>query len=369
MRRWLRRGLLLALVVLSVLLWGALRSFSTAAGVTAFTRLSDHDYVADIEALRQQDRLDEALALSRFVCDQPTYPQQSQACDMAQQLDAQMHSLWYRMRSIGHGALTGAATNGWALAGATTADFFVVGDVRDLLIQGWRLSQGQEVDKLLLSLSAVGVLTATMPEIDWIPSFGKIAARLGALSDKFADELLRLSRRAVESRALTPLRELFGALRRTVSHLGPARTLGILPVVDDAEELATISHLASRQPWHTYGLLKTGGRSALAALATTGPEATADLLQAARKGSAGLQLFRRFGRRLFASHLLVGAGKALHRGRLPQAMSLWLAAQAAHMRVLTTAALATAWCLTIAGLWRLRGRKRRSGSSESNVRV
>jgi hypothetical protein len=366
MRRWLRSGLLLVLVVISVLLWGALRSFSAATGVTVFSRLTDHDYLADIEVLRQQDRLDEALALSRFVCEQPTYPQQSQGCDMAQQLDAQMHSLWYRMRSIGRGALTGTATNGWALAGATTADFFVVGDVRDLVIQGWRLSRGQKVDKLLLSLSAVGVLTATMPEIDWIPSFGKVAARLGALSDRFADELLRLSRRAVEARALTPLRELFGALRRMVSHLGPARTLGILPVVEDAEELATISHLASRQPWHTYGLLKTGGREALAVLGTAGPEATGDLLRAASKGSAGIQLFRRFGRRLFTSHLLVGAGKALHRGRVPQAMSLWLAAQAAPMRVLATTALAAAWLLTVAGLWCLRGGKRRSGSSQDS---
>lgn len=359
MWRWRRGILLLGLLVLSGLLWGALRSFSLATGVTTLARLPDHDYLADIEALRRQDRLNEALELSRFVCDQPTYPQQPQACERAQQLDTQLHSFWYRMRSVGRGALTGTATNSWALAGATTADFLVVGDVRDLVIHGWQLSRGHEADELVLALSAVGVLTVAMPGLDWIPAFGKMAARLGALSTRFTAQLIRLSRHAVATRTVTPLRRPFDDLRRLVLRLGPARTLGILPTVDSTAELATVARRAARHPRQTYGLLKTGGRSALAALGAAHPEASVDLLRAARKGPAGIQLFQRFGRRLFTPHLLVGAGKALHRGRLPQAVSLWLAAQTAQMRSMATVVLAAAWLLTLRALWRFRGSRRR----------
>lgn len=358
MWRWRSTTLLILLIVLSSLLWGALQSFHLASGMAAFERLPDHDYLADIDALRQQGKLTEALALSAFVCDQASYPQQMQACRVAEQLDVQMRSVWYRVRSVGYGALTGVATNGWALAGAASADFFVVGDVRDLLLQSWRLSHGQKTDELLMVLSAVGVLTVAMPSADWVPSFGKVAARLGALSQSFSRQLLRLGRRAVATHSFTPLRGVFGDLRRLVQRLGPVRTLGILPAVERADELTVLTRLATMHPRAAYGLLKVGGRHALTAVAQHAPETVPDVVRAARKGVPGLQLYQGFGRRLFTSHLLVGAGKALHRGRLPQAVSLWLATQSATVRLLTTVLLAVAWLSTVVTLWRMLYRRR-----------
>jgi hypothetical protein len=358
MWRWRSTTLLILLIVLSSLLWGALQSFHPASGIAAFKRLPDHDYLADIDVLRQQGKLTEALTLSEFVCDQPTYPQQMQACRMAEQLEARTRSVWYRVRSVGYGALTGAATNGWALAGAATADFFVVGDVRDLLLQSWRLSNGQKTDELLMVLSAVGVLTVAIPGADWVPSFGKVAARLGALSQSFSRQLLRLGRRAVATHSLTPLRGVFGNLRRLVQRLGPVKTLGILPAVNRADDLATLTRLATTHPRAAYGLLKVGGRHALTTVAQYAPAAIPDVVRAARKGVPGLRLYQRLGRRLFTSHLLVGAGKALHRGRLPQAMSLWLATQSATVRLLTTVLLSVAWLFTLVTLWRTWHRRR-----------
>jgi hypothetical protein len=343
-------GLAIALLLVSGALWGAFRSFHHAAGVDAFARLADHDYLADIDALRRQGKFTEALALSQFVCGQPTYPQQPQACRLAEQLQARMRSFWSRARSFGHGALTGTASDGWALAGAATADFFVVGDMRDLVVQSWQLWRGQEADEVLMALSAMGLLTVTVPSLDWVPAFSKVAARLGVLSKRFTAHLLGLSRSAMTTGATAPLYRLFRHIRRLVLRLGPARTLGILPLVEDAEDVASVARLAAKRPQQTYGLLKVGGRQALHMLADTGPETTADLLQAARKGAPGLQLLQRFGRRLFTSHLLVGAGKALHRGRLPQAMSLWLATQTPRIRVLVTVVLGAAWLLTLIAL-------------------
>jgi hypothetical protein len=348
----MRVALLISLISLSGLLWGAVRSFHDAVGMKSFARLSDHDYLADIEILRQGGKLAEALALSQFVCDQQTYPQRPQACRLAQQLYVQTRTFWYRARSMGRGVLTGAAANGWALVGATTADFLVVGDVRDLLVQSWRMSRGQEVDELLMGLSAVGLLTVTMPALDWVPSFSKIAVRLGALSTRFTGQLTQLSRRAVTTRTLTPLHGLFRNIRRLVLRLGPVKALGVLPVVENTEELAIVARLAAKHPRHVYGLLKVGGHDALNILAKAGPEATTDMLRAARKGAPGLRVLHRFGRRMFTSHLLIGAGKALHRGRLPQAMSLWLAAQTLPIRVSITAILAGAWLFTCITLWR-----------------
>lgn len=351
MRRVLRVALLIALIVLGVALWGAARSFRIAAGVHAFTALADHDYLADIETLCQQGKLTEALTLSRFVCEQATYPQQPQACQRAAQLEIETRRFWYRASSFAKGAWTGTATNGWALAGATTADFFVVGDVRDLVIQSWFWSRGQETDELLMALSAVGVLTVTLPSVDWLPALSKAAVRLKAFSKPFVRYLLDMSRQTIRTGTRTPLRRVFRELRHVSDRLGPANTLGILPVVERAEDMTTLAHLVHQHPQRTYGLLKTGGRQAFDVLAHTSPDSTADLVRAARKGVAGVQLFQGFGRRLFTSHLLAGAAKALHRGRLPQAVSWWLAAQTPLVRFGITGMLAVAWLLTLTALW------------------
>jgi hypothetical protein len=348
-------GLCTSLVVLTALLWGALRAPRAAAGVQAFARLPDHDYLADIEALRQQEKLSEALALSQFVCAQPDYPQQQQACIVADELQAHMRTFWYRTRRVGWGALTGKATDGWALAGAATADFFVVGDLRDLMVQSWRAAHGQEVDELLTLLSAIGIGTVVLPSLDWVPSFSKTAVRLQALSTRFTATLTRLGRRAVATRTLVPLQDVWGNMRRLVLHLGAAKTLDILPLVDDTEELATVARLAVKQPEHAYSMLKTGGRQVLK-MAASDATLSPDLVRAARKGASGIALLQRFGPRLFTSHLLVGASKALHRGRLSQAMSLWLATQTATTRVVVTVLLGGAWLLNLCVLWRLLGR-------------
>ena len=359
MRRTGVIGLCLSAIILTALLWGALHAPQHAAGVQAFQQLPNHDYLADITALEHKDRLAEALALSQFVCEQPTYPQRDDACRMAVQLRERIASVWYRARRVGWGALSGNATDGWGLVGAATADFFVVGDVRDLLIQSWHATQGQEVDELLVILSGVGVLTVAAPSIDWVPAFGKVAVRLGAFSKRFTIALARLGRRTVTTRKLAPVQDVLENVGQAVRRLGPAKTLGVLPIVETTDDLARVAHLAAKQPHRTYSLLKIGGKQMLDL--TKGGAISADMVRAARKGAPGLTLLQRYGTRMFTSHLLVGASKALYRGRLPQAMSWWLATQTPAVRGLATVALAGAWLLNLSLLGGLLKRRWRRG--------
>lgn len=48
---------------------------------------------------------------------------------------------------------------GWI--GAVAADFFIVGDVRDLVIEGGELALDGESDEVILALSGIGLATAT----------------------------------------------------------------------------------------------------------------------------------------------------------------------------------------------------------------
>src|SRR5207253_644783 len=108
------------------------------------------------------------------------------------------------------GALVGEGDSLEALVGAIAADMFIVGDIRDLVIQGGRLAVDGDSDELILALSAVGVLTTVMPEVDWVAAFLKVAKKAGALSKRMVEALVRVIRRATDTRDYGELRRLFG---------------------------------------------------------------------------------------------------------------------------------------------------------------
>src|SRR2546423_8870827 len=102
------------------------------------------------------------------------------------------------------GAVSGRGDSLESLIGAVAADFFIVGDVRDLVIQGGRYVLDGETDQVVLILSGVGLATTLAPEVDWVPAVLKAARKAGALSRGLADSIIA-SAKAGKREALTSL--------------------------------------------------------------------------------------------------------------------------------------------------------------------
>jgi hypothetical protein len=80
--------------------------------------------------------------------------------DVRRQYEAGASPLGAATRGAGDvvaGAVTGRADNPSQMAGAITSDFFVLGDLRDIGVQGARWVNGEPVDVFVLTLSGVGV--------------------------------------------------------------------------------------------------------------------------------------------------------------------------------------------------------------------
>ena len=60
-------------------------------------------------------------------------------------------------REFYHGARFGEGATGAGLAGDVASDLTGIGDVRDLIHQGQKMSRGEEPDQLVLGLAAVGL--------------------------------------------------------------------------------------------------------------------------------------------------------------------------------------------------------------------
>ncbi|GAB3369010.1 hypothetical protein GCM10027567_00870 [Spongiibacter taiwanensis] len=79
---------------------------------------------------------------------------------------------------IYRGLAYGEMENAVSTSVAITSDFFVIGDFRDLANQAYQVSQGEELDKLVTGLAAIGIVTTFgTPIVDGGVSLAKAAAR------------------------------------------------------------------------------------------------------------------------------------------------------------------------------------------------
>lgn len=248
-------------------------------------------YVAAIEQAVREEDFDDARRMVRLAGksghDLP--PELIAATEPGAAAEA-----WFTGRDFLYGAATGDVSSMATLGGTLAADYLVIGDIRDIALQGSRLVQGEDYDGLILGLAAFGLVTLAPGSgpLDLGASLIKTAARTKRLSVPLRRTLTRLSADLIDT----------GALRRmwrTTPDLDPAtakRTLSPVIRPKAAAELGAIAR-------NTGDLLQAGGvKTAMRGLATIDNAAT-DLPRltklARRMGDDSATVLRLFGKGAF----------------------------------------------------------------------
>lgn len=113
-------------------------------------------------------------------------------------------------RDFFQGARDGEGASGAGLAGVIASDLTGIGDVRDLIYEGQKISRGEDPDNLVLGLAAVGLavtgatifsLGVAFPARAGVSTI-KVAAKTGRLSKPLAANLGRLVGDAVDTKAV-----------------------------------------------------------------------------------------------------------------------------------------------------------------------
>lgn len=205
---------------------------------------------------------------------------------------------WLNTRDFLHGAATGEVSSLSSLTGTLTADYFVVGDIRDVAIQGSRLAQGEDYDRLTLGLAALGLATVVPGSgpIDLGLSLVKAANRMNRLSKPLRTRLTRLAADLVDTRALTRLWRAEGGIADDIARTDPALLRrNLAPVIrpDVAAEVKVIAR-------NTGELVSAGGvKTAMRAMGHVDDAAT-DLprftVLAKRMGDNTATVLRLFGK-------------------------------------------------------------------------
>jgi hypothetical protein len=209
--------------------------------------------------------------------------------------------------------MTGQGQSLERLLGAVTADFFLIGDVRDLIIQSTKQLIDGDSDELILLLSAAGVVTTLAPEIDWAPSLLKAARKAGALSTRMGNHLLTLLRGGKRAEAAA----VMGDVATLGKRASPGGAVRLLRHIDSPDELRAAAAFVERQPRGAFALASTG-RAGVDTLIEQGARADTLLVKAAAKGERGVVFLKTpAAKAMLRPHPLIGIAKGLTKGTLP----------------------------------------------------
>jgi hypothetical protein len=321
--KWNLARLIVALVLLVMLA----SDQSARLARLQLAAMPDFDFVQEVRALGLQGRYAEALSIvdacllsfAQSATEGDAATIRALQAEKSAALEAQASSLRV-LTDAGMGALTGTSESLEGLLGAIASDMLVVGDVRDLLIQGGKLALDGEADPVIAGLSGLGLVTTLAPQVDWGPSLLKIARKIGAMSDALADSIVGLVRLG-KRRELLAISDDLAVLAKGTS---PATAVSALKHIDDPADLARLARFTDSAGPQGVLVLHIGGKQAAKIVATTaqaGAQAQTLALKAAAKGPAGLRWLQTpLARSLFKPHLLVGVAKGLYKGTLPLAL-------------------------------------------------
>lgn len=325
---------LLRTFIAAFVLWVVVADTGARIARQQLAAMDNFDYVKEVRTLREKGRLAEALLVGREGIDHLRGEELAKLADELRKAEDEQSSVIGKLRRAGVGAITGQGSDLESAVGAIGADLFIVGDVRDLLIQGSKLIVDGEVDPVITALSGLGVVTTIAPEIDVAAAVLKIARKTGTLGKSLSQKVVKLAR----ERAIGPLKELASSAATMATKLGPAGTVRLLRLADEPADIAHMARFAERVAGASgdaahlasnagaakaFSALHVTGKDGLELLknAPKGAEAAHDaaLIAAASKGTQGISFIRSGGvQRMLRPHAVIGVVKAFYKGNAEQ---------------------------------------------------
>ena len=178
---------------------------------------SKFDPIKEIKKLKSQHRRDEALDLVQFYEENKTIDPQK----LKEIKDDLKYSVFEKLKSIANGAITGRVYDTFSGIGAITSDFFIFGDIRDLLVESWKFINNEKTDVIVAVLSGVGIFLSVQPYADVGVSFAKNSMKYFKRIIGFGGNTFILKLLLKGKLSLKELKLVFNLLKKT-NGLSPA---------------------------------------------------------------------------------------------------------------------------------------------------
>lgn len=316
-----------------------------AASVYTITNLGKLKLITEFEALKLVDPLPEAKRIldQKGYCEALDYLDDFREYDYVRDnpevsafyndIKARRDSIWFRGQDVLDGIWRGRGACPESLVSATAADFFVIGDVRDLVWQGVKKYRGEETDEFTAALAGLGVVLAG---VTWgsagaaapfkgTVSLLKTGKRLDKISAPMQKTLISALRRSSATRSLEPVRPLVASLHGLATTPG-IKSRDVFAVLSRSKKLEDLQHtvdFAQAFGSKSGKLLRLGGDTPVSLVRKFGKsERLAEAMdQALQFGPKGTGLLEKLGPTKFMAYLKltkygVRGARSFHQDRL-----------------------------------------------------
>jgi hypothetical protein len=157
----------------------------------SFAELSDYDFRSQADIYWQEGLQSHALNLLQTAIDLKTNDETALKEKYNQYLKeiSDRNSTGGHLKAMGYAFITGEVNSFDELAGASVADFFIYGDIRDVSKE---LIFKESADPFILTLSSIGLLTTVFPPADPLVSILKSAQKSKSLPKALIGQLSQI---------------------------------------------------------------------------------------------------------------------------------------------------------------------------------
>lgn len=237
----------------------------------AYHTLVHIDPVPHTKALINKEQYVDAYNYLNYFMEFEYTQENPQAQQLLKEITKKRSSLSYKSNKIAEGIYTGTSDELLGQASAIGSDFFLIGDIRDLALEATHYFKDEEVDKILVTLSTIG-LVASASTLFTLGSSSvaksgvsllKLAQKSKAIPPWLSKHLAKEAKVIQKTKDISSLKPLFTNLENLRTTLGLTQTLKLLSHTNSLIELKGLSKLSKRYGTKTATLLKLSDKQLL----------------------------------------------------------------------------------------------------------
>jgi hypothetical protein len=291
---------MLLLITLSLLLLQERKIFDIRT-------LTQTDPLPHTKNLIAQNKYAEAEEYLEYFIAYPYVNKNPESQKLLNEIQAKRNSYEYQSRKFIEGLIDGKSDEDIGKASAIASDFLVIGDIRDLSIEGANYYNDKKVDKVVVALSSLGLIAtlstvytlgATTP-IKTSISVLKYAKRANKLPKWLSNRLIEEAKIAKSSYSIKNIENLLTPIHKLYEKVGLTQTLDLLKNTKSFKELKTLSSFSSKFKTKSPVLLQITNGKALTLSKKMPQLSSKNILYASTYGEDGLKAMSKMGEAKF----------------------------------------------------------------------
>lgn len=261
------------------------------------------DPLPHTKELIKQEKYVEAQEYLAYFMDYDYVKNNPKASELIEAIETKRNSFTYKRDKFFEGIVKGNSDEDIGRASAIASDFLVIGDIRDLSIEGMHYANDEKVDKLMLSLSSLGLLAtattvyslgATAP-IKGTISVLKYGKRINKVPLWLQTKLIKQIELAKKTKSLKEVQHLLAPIEKLYNKVGLNQALNILSKSRNLKELTSFGKFTTRFGNKSQVLLSTTNNTALKYMQKMPNVSRKNFLYASTYGEQGLKGLHKLG--------------------------------------------------------------------------